>query len=273
MYSTLSQILSNERHGLMIQLNFDTYDEHKLASDAIVAHLHALEAGSIVVEPCPLQLLLPGLCVVAEGTGSSVEAGMRSVQRNLDQHAITKFNHLATRHKVTLNSILLGTLAMHLHALSGQDHFAINQTYLGRRPDQLRAVGSYSTFVAMEFSFDGDSCLASTCEHVFKETMRNMAAAPHKLAMLTSSLANVSYELNDVRPIPRPSSSPQPDNRPMAPMGVVLCDLFFLVNEHIDGFTAVVAYDVSKFEHAYAEVLLDGWLQMLCELEGLQSSC
>ena len=53
-----------------------------------------------------------GLCVVAEGTGSSVEAGMRSVQRNLDQPAITKLNQVAVRHKVTLNSILLGTLAM-----------------------------------------------------------------------------------------------------------------------------------------------------------------
>lgn len=47
---------------------------------------------------------------------------------------------------------------------------------------------------------------------------------------------------------------------------VVLCDLFFIVTEYIDGFDAVVVYDKSKFEEAYAEMLLKNWL---CALEGL----
>ena len=43
----------------------------------------------------------------------------------------------------------------------------------------------------------------------------------------------------------------------------MLCDIFFMMNEYVDGFDACVLYDVSKFECADAEVLLEGWLLAL----------
>ena len=110
---------------------------------------------------------------------------------------------------------------MHLRACSGQDRFAVNQTYVGRRPDQLHAVGSYSGSVALEFSFDNQSSLRDTCQHVFKQTMKIMASADRAVATATR-FSNVAYELNDFRPITRPSVTSDE-------MEVVLCDLFFIV--------------------------------------------
>ena len=37
-------------------------------------------------------------------------------------------------------------------------------------------------------------------------------------------------------------------------MSVVLCDLFFMVNQFVDGFTALVLYDVSKYKRHDAQV-------------------
>ena len=183
---------------------------------------------------------------------------MRSAQRIIGPQTIDTLNRVATSSGITLNSLLLGTLSLHLRACSGQDHFAINQTYLGRRPGQLQAVGSYSGHVPMEFHFGDESSLLSTCLHVFAETMHHMAAPD--IAIATATLeSNVSYELNDLRPMMLPSSVP-------GTLNVVLCDLFFLVNQYADGFNAMLSYDISKYQDTYAEQLLDGWLQ---ELEGL----
>ena len=168
---------------------------------------------------------------------------------------------IAACHSVTLNSILLGTLATELHARSGQDQFAINQTYLGRRPDQLGAVGSYSGSVAMEFAFDDETSLVSVCQHVFTQTMRTMAVSDRAVASATLE-SNVAYELNDVRPIPRPSAVPD--------LKVLLCDLFFVVTEYAEGFDAMVSYDVSKFQEAHAALLLDEWLLALEGLNDLE---
>ena len=87
-------------------------------------------------------------------------------------------------------------------------------------------------------------------------------AAPD-IAIATATLeSNVSYALNDVRPITRPSSGHTHTSN------VVLGDLFFLVNQYVDGFMAVLWYDLSKYQHVHVEQLLDGWLQ---ELEGLDA--
>ena len=159
--------------------------------------------------------------------------------------------------------LLANGRAFESHPRSGQDRFALNQTYLGRRPDQLYAVGSYSSGVAMEFAFDGASSLLSTCRHVFRETIRNMAAAD-KVANATL-FSNVSFELNDLRPLPRRSSLPDSDSDSL----VVLCDLFFMLNEYLDGFEAVLLYDVSMFEEADAELLLQDWWRALERVEAL----
>ena len=299
-FSTLSQILAEERLGSTAERPaFQPNDVGKLAEEAILSHSRVLEAGgSVERKPYTPPLLLSGnrsptgastsvtsivdmaIAPFTNATGiltsitstvanavtfpvaanlAVAEVGMRTVQRTIEPQTIDMLNRIATRSGITLNSLLLGTLSMHLRACSGQDHFAINQTYLGRRPGQLQAVGSYSGHVPMEFHFGDDSSLLSTCQHVFKETMRHMAAPD--IAIATATLeSNVGYELNDVRPIPRPSSTHDDT------LNVVLGDIFFLVNQYADGFLAMLSYDISKYQQAYAGQLLDGWLQ---KLEGL----
>jgi hypothetical protein len=239
-------------------LLFEMYDETKLANDALASHLSALEVGSPVSGPHPLRLLLPEVCRTSEVR--PLEFGMRAVRRAIRPLTIEMLNRFAASCNVTLNSVLLGTLATQLRTRSGQDQLVINQTYLGRRPDQLRAVGSYSRAVAMEFTFDDESSLVPTCQYVFAETMRTMVAPVRELANATL-FSNVSYELNDLRPLPRPSSYQH--------FNVVLCDLFFHVNQYADGLDAVVLYDVSKFEDADAKLILEYWLLGWKGLDGL----
>ena len=153
MYSTLSQILADERCARVRQhLVSEANDESKLANDAVVSHVLVLEAGANEPGLHPHPLLLPAPYTAAEDT--PLECGMCCVRRTISPLTIKTLNQIAASRDMTLNSILLGTLATQLRARSGQDIFAINQTYLGRRPDQMRAVGSYSGFVAMEFTFD-----------------------------------------------------------------------------------------------------------------------
>ena len=257
MYSTLARILADERCGLVTEHPAsEANDESKLANDAVVSHLLVLEAGSNERGLHPHPLLLLGARIATDDT--PLQYGMCCIRRTIDPLTMETLKQIAARRDMTLNSILLGTLATQLRAHSGQDHFAINQTYLGRRPDQMRAVGSYSGAVAMEFTFDDESSLLSTCQHVFTETMRNMVASDRAVANATQ-FSNVCYELNDVRPVPRPSSLPR--------LKVVLCDLFFIVNEYIDGFDAVLAYDMSKFEETDAALLLEDWWLVMKQLD------
>jgi hypothetical protein len=260
-YSTLSQILAGTRCGLVTEHTVsEANNESKLANDALVSHLGRLEAGSDESGPQPHPLLLPGALTRADDT--TLVFGMRNIRRAISPVTVGKLNRIAARHDITLNSILLGTLATQLWARSGQDQFAINQTYLGRRPDQLRAVGSYSHGVAMEFTFNDKTSLRDVCQSVFAETLRNMAA-PDRVANATLE-SNISYELNDVRHLPRPSSLP---NTP-----VVLVDLFFVVCEYLDGLDAILSYDVSKFEDSDAELLLEDWMLALEGLDDLEST-
>jgi hypothetical protein len=256
-YATLSQILTDARLGLETeQPVYEAYSASKLAEDATESHLRVLEAGPQELQAQPLPLLLPSArasteCMLPEGVGI---VGMRGAQRILSPSTVEMLTLTATSCGVTLNSILLGTLATYLRGCCSQNRFAIKQTYLGRRPDQLNAVGSYSQGVDMEFAFDDESSLLATCHHVFAETMKNMALM-NKAEAATNLYTNVCYELNDMRPIPLSSSVPD--------MEVVLCDLFFVVDEYVDGCAAIVMYDVNKFEHADAELFLDGWLEGL----------
>ena len=87
-------------------------------------------------------------------------------------------------------------------------------------------------------------------------------AMPERLIEATA-LSNVLYELNDVRPMPRP-----PLNQGVM-IPVVMSDLFFVVTEFADDFVACVLYDVSKFARAGALELLLDWLEVLEGLEGL----
>lgn len=271
----MSSFMADERRGLVTAhlvseaRNASKASEEKLAEDAISSHLQNLEAGSDASVQrqfqfsakslhwkVPLQLLLP--C-----PGASPLVGMRTIRVDFSPLLTEKLEQIAAHMGVTLNSVLLGTLATHLRRRSHCDQFAINLTYVGRRPDQLCMVGSYSGGVAMEFRFDDvSSSLLTTCRHVFTETMKNLEA-PDKAVVNARLFSNVGYELNDLRPLRRPSSSLPPPDLPY-----VLCDLFFMVNEYVDGSNAMVIYDMGKIEHTYAESQLLEWLLLLEELEG-----
>jgi len=258
-YSELSQILADIRCGLVMEHKVvEANDESKLANDALVSHLRVLETGSHETVPHPHPVLLPGARTMAENT--TPESG-RGISRAISPTTIGKLNRIAAYHNITLNSIFLGTLATQLRAHSGQDRFAINQTYIGRRPDQLLAVGSYSRSVAMEFTFNDKTLLHATCQDVFTqtlETIRNMVA-PDWVAN-TTHVSNVSYELNNLRNLPRSLGKPN----------VVLCDLFFMVNEFAEGFDGALFYDASKFKDADAELLLEDWLLACDGLDDLE---
>ena len=183
--------------------------------------------------------------------------GPRVLERTVSAATIAKLNLLANSNGITLNAILLGWLATHLSVVSGQRKFAISQTYLGREPDQLQAIGSFSVSVPLEFDFAQKLSVSSplvTSQHVFKETMENMAS-PERLFAGSSLISNIGYELNDVRPKARPQVPPL--------QGVILCDMFFLMNQYTDGFVANVAYSTGKFSREDVEALLDGWLKLL----------
>ena len=283
-FSTLSQLLTRARLGLLTPPTPDPHRASQLAEDANATHLRLLAAGGFAKycalvaglahaddgwredRPCnrrkdrpqPLELSLPGPC---QAENAQPEVGSRSVERIISPHTIAALRQIAASSGMTLNAILLGTLATRLRARSGQDHFSIGQTYLGRRPEQLQAVGSYSTGADMEFTFDSSSSLLTTCKHAFEETMSTMAM-PERLIEATA-LSNVLYELNDVRPMPRP-----PLNQGVL-MPFVMSDLFFIVTEFTDDFVACVVYDVSKFARAGALELLLDWLEVLEGLEGL----
>ena len=76
------------------------------------------------------------------------------------------------------------------------------------------------------------------------------------LAQDLANACNVCYELNDVRPIPR-----TPEQRQQS-TPVLLTGLFFLVNQHPDGFSCMVSYDAGRFGADEVESFVEGWMDM-----------
>ena len=158
---------------------------------------------------------------------------------------------VATDMGITLNSFLLGTLAWVLHDVHEQRRFAISQTYLGRTAEELRAVGSYSVSVPMVFDFSGEPSLQAVCRHVQRETPRILAL---DVIVQTTQIPTVAYELNDVRPIKRLAETKR------RPTSIVLSDLFFLVNQHSDGYNVMVLYDEGKCDVAWVDGQVERWM-------------
>ena len=116
-YATLAQLLADARRGAVKEhVLSDTYDEAKLANDALASHLLQLEAGSSNAprdEPHPLQLSLPS---TRPEDAPSQRRGARLIRRALSALTIQTLSAIAARREMTLNSIVLGTLATHLRA-------------------------------------------------------------------------------------------------------------------------------------------------------------
>lgn len=225
--------------------------------DAVRHHVRTL---GVRAHDVPARLLHLRLPCERDGAGA---IAMREIRRPLHESVVSGLRRLAAKHKLTLNAIFLGSLAALLHEVSGQSEFAIMQTYLGRGLGQLGVVGSYSTLAPMAFSFEDEPGLLTLCHRVLAETRRMLAIEP---LLQSGQTTTVAWELNDVRPVPRPVLL---NIEGRAASNFKTCDLFFMVNEYADGLDAVLLFDSAVYEHSAAEKIVSAWMQMWQDQERL----
>jgi hypothetical protein len=250
-YRDLSRLLAAERTGKRAEhVEIEGCDEEQLMRDAVEHHVGALGAQPQDVPAHLLRLRLP--FELPSGGGLS----MVEIRRPLCESVVSGLRRLAAKHKLTLNAIFLGALAALLHEMSGQTEFAIMQTYLGRTLGQLGTVGSYSTLSPMAFSFKDKPHLLAVCKSVLVETQRMLLIEP---LLQSGQCTTVGWELNDVRPVPRPVLL---DIEGRAASNFKTCDLFFMVNEYSDGLDAVLLFDSSVYERGSAEEMVSAWMRM-----------
>jgi hypothetical protein len=175
-----------------------------------------------------------------------------SLQRILSNETVAKLRRIASSSALTLNALLLGTLASFVHELCSQQRFSIAQSYLGRQMDQLRTLGSFSGSAPMVFSFEGAPSLRATCRHVLEETQRMMATK----FLGAATGATVHYELNDLRPMRIPSAGDTVQSH-------AIPGLMILVVEYADGFLLLVFYNVGKYHEAGVQTFLAEWMHTL----------
>ena len=224
MHAQLSQLLAAERSGYLLALR--PYDVASVVRDAIKHHLETLSSQPPAESTVPELSLDPSLkrSIVVGGAVAT-----RSIFRLVSTDDMARVTENATSHGLTLNALLLGSLAWLMHQHSQQSEFAIAQTYVGRRLDQLEAVGSYSTCLPMAFSFERDTSLQETCARVLRETLavlKNGVAAGGSMAP-----PSFAYELNDVRPIPQPTPQQLDESTGVA----LVKDIFFSAQSALPG--------------------------------------
>mmetsp|Transcript_35073 Transcript_35073/g.91954 ORF Transcript_35073/g.91954 Transcript_35073/m.91954 type:complete len:152 (-) Transcript_35073:128-583(-) len=143
---------------------------------------------------------------------------------------------------------------MVLHERSGQEHFAISQTYQGRRPDELQVVGSFACAAAIIFDFSHSPSLREVCQHVFKETQR---ALRQDSVIPSFQLPTIMWELNDLRPVPRPKEVQQLEQQ------FSLSELLFAVNQYADGFQAMFVCDPIIYDaNSVVDTIWTDWVAM-----------
>ena len=244
-YVQLTSILAARRGGTVASVPL--HSASKIGRNAIAHHINALTAPA---EPDLLAHVREPRLPFERVHSPSV--GALSTW-HISEQTIFAAQQSAQSMGITLNAFLFGTLAWRLFECSGQHHFAVGQTYLGRRLDELHVVGSFSTGVPLVFDFSGKPSLRDTCEHVLRETQRAMG---NEFLVQRQLNLTVCYELNDVRPIPRPAEQRREKT------SVLLVGLFFLVNQHSNGFSAMVLYDVGKYDAEGVERLVEDWIHM-----------
>ena len=106
----------------------------------------------------------------------------------------------------------------------------------------------------MSFSFTGKPSLQSTCQHVMRETLAHMRLA--EALPEFRGIPHVAYELNDVRPIPRSS-----EVTGEGITGPKLADLFFIVNQHIEGYAVTAIYDSGMFQEEGINAFMLQWME------------
>ena len=248
-HTHLTSVLEAQRRAQPADL--PPHDASAIARHAIVHHMHMLSAPlepALALDACQLRLPFAEL----DGRRSDT-AACHVLNIHVAQQTIATAQASARRMGVTLNSFLLGTLAWLLHELSEQQCLAISQTYLGREMEQLQAVGSYSASVPMVFNFSDSPTLSMVCRHVQKETQRILA---FDAIMQSVQSVAVAYELNDVRPMERPTEYKQ------LPYPFLLLDLFFTVNQFSDGFSVMALYDNGKCDAASVDDCAQRWINI-----------
>ena len=70
----------------------------------------------------------------------------------------------------------------------------------------------------------------------------------------TTQHVTVSYELNNLSALQRPAELKA------LPSVFAPVDLFFIINEYLDGFAAVVLYDEGKYDATGLEDCVEGWM-------------
>ena len=242
-YTHMSQILAAERSGQPALIT--PYDEGKIVSDAIMYHVLSLSEESREMAPLLFNVELS----FRHATVGAV--CVESPLFRIPGETIAAATQIATSSGFTLNALLLGTLACVLRKHSGRDKFAISQTYLARRSDQMQAVGSFSTIKNMVFDFAANPSLISMCRHVLKETQQIMSR--NGVVVGSSQVPPMSYELNDLRPLPMPAA---------VLMSQALGEIFFTVNQYIDGYCVIAMFDTGKYSSKGIETFVSEWMEM-----------
>lgn len=231
--------------------NMPTYNESTFAHHAIMRHMQTRGTP-------PEPMLATGACQLRLQLLEALESEscyMSSIW-HIAHEAMAMTQASATQMGITLNSLLLGTLAWVLHDVSEQQCFAISQTYLGRTVEELRAVGSYSVSVPMVFDFSAEPSLQAVCGRVQRQTQQVLA---RDVIVQSTQRTTVAYELNDVRPIKRPVEA---KHQLSAFVGHTFnfVDLFFYVNQHSDGYVVSVLYDKGTFDAAWVDECVENWM-------------
>ena len=98
--------------------------------------------------------------------------------------------------------------------------------------------------------------MLSQCQHVLRETLRTLQQAWISGLDEHAKVPNVAYELNDVRPMPAPAASGR-----FTSSGPKLTEVFFIVNQYIDAYCVVVAYDAGKYSGERVEEFVEEWIR------------
>jgi len=227
--------------------NLAPYGAARIGRQMIGRHMRTLRTTpepNLPAEVCMLQMPF-------ELTGLSTGRTVRSTW-HLREEEIAGARATASRMGVTLNALFLGELAIALFERCGQQRFAIAQTYLGRRADELGAVGSFSTTRPLVFDWTGTPSERAVCQQVMKETQRVMALDAIEQS---TQPVTIGWELNDVRPMTRPAEVRQE----AVPFVMASVQIYFMVNQYADGYDVHVVFGEGRFDSRLLHAFVDVW--------------
>jgi hypothetical protein len=106
----------------------------------------------------------------------------------------------------------------------------------------------------MIFSFMNEPSLLHTCQHALRKTFDVLKRGVAGGGTADTEAPSFAYELNDMRPIPRPAEMQRIDAK--------LADIFFVVTQYADGYAVSAVLDAGVYERDVVETLLTEWMQM-----------